>query len=160
MNVGFIGLGRMGTPMALSLLRAGFPLTVYNRTQQGALPLRDAGATVAESPVEVAASADVVITMLSDAGAVAEVANGQAGIPNSVGTWFPIGLVLALALYFVWALVEQHQKVKSAIRPANVGINLRNIAVITITVVLMLNVFKIVSAKFVAWGVPGARSAP
>ncbi|OLB58149.1 MAG: hypothetical protein AUI13_07495 [Gemmatimonadetes bacterium 13_2_20CM_2_69_23] len=84
-------------------------------------------------------------------------ANGQAGIPNSVGTWFPIGLVLALALYFVWALVEQHQKVKSAIRPANVGINLRNIAVITITVVLMLNVFKIVSAKFVAWGVPGAK---
>ena len=59
MNVGSIGLGRMGTPMARSLLRAGFPLTVYNRTQQGALPLRDAGATVAESPVEACMCADV-----------------------------------------------------------------------------------------------------
>jgi len=43
--------------MARYLLRAGFPLTVYNRTQRRALPLREAGATVAESPVEVAPAA-------------------------------------------------------------------------------------------------------
>jgi 3-hydroxyisobutyrate dehydrogenase len=88
-NVGFIGLGRMGTPMARSLLRAGFPLTVYNRTQQRALPLRDAGATVAESPVEVAADCDVVVTMLADASAVRDVVHGSGGlferaVPGSV----------------------------------------------------------------------------
>jgi len=52
MTVGGIGLGRMGFPMARSLLRVGFPLAVYDRTQQRALPLRGAGATAAESPVE------------------------------------------------------------------------------------------------------------
>jgi 3-hydroxyisobutyrate dehydrogenase-like beta-hydroxyacid dehydrogenase len=43
-NVGFIGLGRMGSPMARCLQRAGFPLTVYNRTRRRALLLGDAGA--------------------------------------------------------------------------------------------------------------------
>jgi 3-hydroxyisobutyrate dehydrogenase-like beta-hydroxyacid dehydrogenase len=56
-NVGFIGLGRMGTPIARCLLRAGFPLTVDNRTERRVLPLRDAGATVTESPAEVARTA-------------------------------------------------------------------------------------------------------
>jgi 3-hydroxyisobutyrate dehydrogenase-like beta-hydroxyacid dehydrogenase len=73
-NVGFIGLGRMGMPMARSLLRAGFPLTVNNRTRDRALALRDHGATVAESPAEIARSCDVAITMLADGTAVSAVA--------------------------------------------------------------------------------------
>jgi 3-hydroxyisobutyrate dehydrogenase-like beta-hydroxyacid dehydrogenase len=52
-NVGFVGLGRMGLPMARALLRAGFPLTVQNRTVRRALLLGDQGATVLESPAEV-----------------------------------------------------------------------------------------------------------
>jgi 3-hydroxyisobutyrate dehydrogenase-like beta-hydroxyacid dehydrogenase len=52
MSAGDIGLGRMGTPMAPILLRAGFPLAVVSRTERSALPRRDAGPTVAESPVE------------------------------------------------------------------------------------------------------------
>jgi 3-hydroxyisobutyrate dehydrogenase len=44
-NVGFVGLGRMGTPMARALLRAGFPLTVFNRTSRRALLLGDARAS-------------------------------------------------------------------------------------------------------------------
>jgi len=79
-NVGFIGLGRMGSPMAHCLLRAGFPLTVYNRTRSRALLLGDAGATVAESPAEVARATDVVITMLSDAAAVFDVVDGTDGV--------------------------------------------------------------------------------
>jgi prephenate dehydrogenase len=53
-NVGFVGLGRMGLPMARALPRAGFPLTVQNRTVRRALLLGDQGATVVESPAEVA----------------------------------------------------------------------------------------------------------
>jgi 3-hydroxyisobutyrate dehydrogenase len=84
-NVGFIGLGRMGMPMARQLLRAGFPLTVYNRTASRALLLGGDGATVVESPAEVAARSDVVITMLSDGDAVSEVVLGSGGVLNGAG---------------------------------------------------------------------------
>jgi 3-hydroxyisobutyrate dehydrogenase-like beta-hydroxyacid dehydrogenase len=79
-NVGFVGLGRMGTPMARCLLRAGFPLTVFNRTRRRALLLGDEGATVAESPAEVSARCDVVVTMLADGDAVTAVLSGPAGL--------------------------------------------------------------------------------
>jgi NAD binding domain of 6-phosphogluconate dehydrogenase len=79
-NVGFIGLGRMGLPMARNLLRAGFPLTVYNRTTSRVTPLRDQGAAVAESPAEASRAADVVVTTLSDGAAVEEVTCGPAGV--------------------------------------------------------------------------------
>lgn len=79
-RVGFVGLGRMGTPMAHSLLRAGFPLTVTNRSLPRADPLREAGATVAGSPAEVAAAADVVVTMLADGPAVRDVLQGPQGL--------------------------------------------------------------------------------
>lgn len=80
MNVGFIGLGRMGSPMARRLLRAGFPLTVYNRTASRALLLGDDGATVVESPAKVAARSEVVITMLADGDAVRDVVCGDGGL--------------------------------------------------------------------------------
>src|SRR3712207_8878764 len=53
MDVGFLGLGLMGEPMARTLVRAGTPLVVWNRTPARAEPLRRAGATVGESPEEV-----------------------------------------------------------------------------------------------------------
>ncbi|MCB0227285.1 MAG: NAD(P)-binding domain-containing protein, partial [Anaerolineae bacterium] len=46
-KIGFIGLGRMGHPMALNLIRAGYPVTVYNRTKEKTAPLAEAGASVA-----------------------------------------------------------------------------------------------------------------
>jgi 3-hydroxyisobutyrate dehydrogenase-like beta-hydroxyacid dehydrogenase len=79
-KVGFIGLGRMGMPMARQLLRAGFPLTVYNRTASRALLLGGDGAAVVESPAEVAALSDVVITMLADGDAVDAVVSGPNGV--------------------------------------------------------------------------------
>ncbi|RTL66112.1 MAG: NAD(P)-dependent oxidoreductase [Pseudonocardiaceae bacterium] len=68
--VGFLGLGLMGTPMALRLARAGTPLVVWNRTPSACAPLRDAGADVATGPAEVFARADVVLLMLANAGAI------------------------------------------------------------------------------------------
>ncbi|MEU6322510.1 NAD(P)-dependent oxidoreductase [Streptomyces sp. NPDC047009] len=66
MDVGFIGLGVMGQPMALRLARSGMPLVVWNRTSARTAPLRAAGAEVAADPGEVFARTDVVILMLAD----------------------------------------------------------------------------------------------
>jgi 3-hydroxyisobutyrate dehydrogenase-like beta-hydroxyacid dehydrogenase len=63
---GFIGLGLMGGPMAANLARAGFPLTVWNRTSSKSEPLRELGAQVASDAAGVAAASDVLITMVSD----------------------------------------------------------------------------------------------
>lgn len=65
-RVAMLGLGTMGRGMALNLLRAGFPLTVYNRTAARAQELAAQGATAAKSPAEAAGSADVVLAMLAD----------------------------------------------------------------------------------------------
>jgi 3-hydroxyisobutyrate dehydrogenase len=69
-EVGFVGLGIMGQPMALNLARSGRPLVVWNRSPHRAEPLRDAGARVAASPAEVFSSADVVILMLAHGDAI------------------------------------------------------------------------------------------
>jgi 3-hydroxyisobutyrate dehydrogenase-like beta-hydroxyacid dehydrogenase len=65
LTVGFAGIGRMGLAMARNLLRAGFPLVVWNRTPERCAPLVDEGAVLATGP-EALAAADVVVTMLSD----------------------------------------------------------------------------------------------
>lgn len=72
MEVGFIGLGVMGQPMALNLARAGTPLVVWNRSPARCDPLREAGARVAGSPAEVLRHAGVVILMLIDGAAMDE----------------------------------------------------------------------------------------
>ena len=64
--------------------------------------------------------------------------------------WFPLTLLLAVALYFVWAIAEQHQRIKTAIEPKAIGVNFRNIAVILATVILGLNLFKIAAVKYSA----------
>src|SRR5262249_53279000 len=79
-TVGFIGLGIMGGPMALNLLRAGYPLVVHNRTRAKEEPLASEGASAAGSPREVAAASDVVITMLPDSPDVEAVYFGEDGV--------------------------------------------------------------------------------
>ncbi|MEP7190306.1 MAG: NAD(P)-dependent oxidoreductase [Roseiflexaceae bacterium] len=66
LNIALLGLGIMGNGMAHNLLKAGFPLTIYNRTRAKAEPLGALGATVAASPREAAAGADIVIAMVGD----------------------------------------------------------------------------------------------
>jgi len=80
MNVGFIGLGRMGQGMARRLLDAGHDLAVYNRTPEKAAELGAAGAIVAGSVAEAAAGREVVITMITDDGALDELAHGAGGL--------------------------------------------------------------------------------
>jgi hypothetical protein len=81
---------------------------------------------------------------------------GSAAQASGPAKWFPVWLAIGLALYFVWAVLEQHERIRSAVKPQNIGVNLRNLAVILVTVVLGLNLLKILAAKLCAWGVPGA----
>ena len=79
-RVGFIGLGLMGKPMAGHVLKAGYPLTVHNRSRAAVDELAAQGAQAANSPREVAANSDVVITMLPDSPDVEAVISGPDGI--------------------------------------------------------------------------------
>jgi len=80
MQVGFAGLGIMGSAMCRNLLKAGFPLSVWNRTQTKAAPLVAAGAILAGSLKSLAEMADVIITMVNDTPDVEEVIFGNDGI--------------------------------------------------------------------------------
>ena len=69
-RLGWIGLGAIGAPMALNLLQAGYPLTVFNRDPKRCGPLRSAGAQVADSPATAAATAEVLLVCVSNDAAV------------------------------------------------------------------------------------------
>jgi 3-hydroxyisobutyrate dehydrogenase-like beta-hydroxyacid dehydrogenase len=77
--VGFIGLGLMGRPMSLNLVKAGYSVTVWNRTPSRAGEVVAAGAKLAASPREAAAGSDFLITMVSDPPALEEVLWGENG---------------------------------------------------------------------------------
>ena len=80
LRVGFIGLGIMGSAMAMNIHKKGFPLIVYNRTRNKAEPFAKLGVPVANSPREVAEKSDVVIDMVTDAPDVEEVLFGRDGV--------------------------------------------------------------------------------
>jgi len=80
MKIGFIGLGLMGRPMALNLLKAGHQLTVWARRPEAMQPLLAAGAKSAGSPAELAAAVQVVISMVADSPDVHAVMLGARGV--------------------------------------------------------------------------------
>jgi 3-hydroxyisobutyrate dehydrogenase-like beta-hydroxyacid dehydrogenase len=79
-KIGWIGLGKMGVPMSKNLVKAGYPLTVYNRTREKTKELADQGAQVADSPKELAAGVGVIISMISDDPALESVSVGPNGV--------------------------------------------------------------------------------
>src|SRR5947208_16581702 len=83
-NVGWIGLGNMGIPIAGNLLKAGNPLFVYNRTAEKTRILVEKGAEAVKSPEQLANRADIIFTMVSDDQAVKDVYLGDHGILNHV----------------------------------------------------------------------------
>lgn len=85
-SIGFIGLGIMGQPMALNLVKAGHKVAVYNRTRDKAEPLAKSGATVAASPAEAARGAEVVMMIVSDSAAVEELVTGKGGILETLAS--------------------------------------------------------------------------
>ncbi|KRK74057.1 NAD(P)-dependent oxidoreductase [Lacticaseibacillus nasuensis] len=80
MKIGFIGTGVMGTGIILNLLKAGYAVTVYNRTKAHAATVLAAGATWADSPQAVAAASDVTLSMVGFPADVEQVYFGETGI--------------------------------------------------------------------------------
>jgi 3-hydroxyisobutyrate dehydrogenase len=85
-TIAALGTGVMGAPMARNLARAGHEVRAWNRSPEKAAALRDDGVDVRDDPAAAAAGADVVLTMLADAGAVLDVA-GQAGLAAGQIWW-------------------------------------------------------------------------
>ena len=79
-SIGFIGLGIMGQPMALNLIRNGFEVSAWNRTRSKADAVEKAGGRIASTPAEAVREADVVMMIVSDSAAVQEVVAGKGGI--------------------------------------------------------------------------------
>ncbi|HEY9906060.1 MAG TPA: 2-hydroxy-3-oxopropionate reductase [Thermosynechococcaceae cyanobacterium] len=79
-RIGFIGLGIMGQPMAHNLLKAGYPLVVFNRSPAAIVALETGGAIAASSPQAVAEQADVVISCVSDSPDVEAIVLGENGV--------------------------------------------------------------------------------
>jgi 3-hydroxyisobutyrate dehydrogenase len=79
-NLGWIGVGKMGTPMATNLLKAGYKMTVFDIVPAAMKTLVDQGANPAESPLEVAEQADIIISMIPDDAALEEISTGALGI--------------------------------------------------------------------------------
>ncbi len=79
-RIGFIGLGIMGRPMCANLLKAGYQLTVWNRSQPGIDEVVGYGAQAGESPAAVAAASDVIITIVTDSPDVEAVVLGPNGV--------------------------------------------------------------------------------
>ncbi len=86
MKIAFVGMGTMGVPMALNLLKAGYDVTVHNRTRDRERPVVEAGAQRADSPQAAAASAEIIITCVSDTPDVEAVILGEQGIVHGANT--------------------------------------------------------------------------
>lgn len=84
LRVGFLGLGTMGLPMATNVAKAGFPLTVWNRTASKAQPLLSLGAKAGKGPAQVAAEVDVVVTMVSRPQDVEQIVLGPDGVADGL----------------------------------------------------------------------------
>lgn len=80
LKLGYMGTGLMGAPMSKRLLEAGYPITVWNRTQSKVGPLLEKGAVEAGSPAELTEQSDIVLMCLTDANAVESVVFGPGGV--------------------------------------------------------------------------------
>jgi 3-hydroxyisobutyrate dehydrogenase len=108
MRVAVLGTGTMGAGMARSLLRAGIEVAVWNRSAAKAAPLAEDGATVAGSPGEAVAGADVVLTMLYDADSVLEVVTDVLDVIGET-VWIQASTIGLDGIRRVGAFAEEHR---------------------------------------------------
>lgn len=92
-RVALLGTGIMGSGMARNIAKTDMPLRVWNRTRERAEPLRESGAMIADSPAEAVRDADIVVTMLFDANATAEVMNTALDDLPRNATWVQMSTV-------------------------------------------------------------------
>ncbi|WP_396169076.1 NAD(P)-dependent oxidoreductase [Flavobacterium sp.] len=87
-QIGWVGLGNMGTPMASNLLKAGFPLTVFNRSIDKTKPFENTAATIAENLKELVTQSNIIFTMLSNDEALEQVFDEILGMDKIEGKLF------------------------------------------------------------------------
>ena len=111
MQIGFIGLGNLGTPIAENLLEHHPGMLVYNRTIEKTKPLADKGAAVSNSVQELAAACDCVFTIISNDAAIKEVTEGDAGIAKNLkggGIHISMSTILPATSADLFNLHQQH----------------------------------------------------
>ncbi len=113
MRVGFVGLGEMGLPIAINLVKAGHEVTGWNRTAGRTQALQKAGGHTAASAAQAAAGADLLITMLADDAVLARTVFGDDANPRGILTALPRGSIHAcmgtISVSFSRRLTEVHR---------------------------------------------------
>jgi 3-hydroxyisobutyrate dehydrogenase-like beta-hydroxyacid dehydrogenase len=133
--VAFLGLGRMGRPMAVNVRKAGFDLVVWNRTAEKATEFAAShGATAAASPAEAAAAADVVISMLADDAAVIDAHAGEHGTFSALRTGAVAVDMSTVALDTVRELAKRANERRTAFLDAPVSGSVKAAADATLTI--------------------------
>ncbi|RTY99955.1 NAD(P)-dependent oxidoreductase [Flavobacterium sp. RSP49] len=129
-QLGWIGLGNMGNPMVMNLLKAGFEVSVFNRTKEKEAPLLASGAKSASSLHELLQTCDVVLTMLSNDAAVKEVFEGATGLLSKAHpgkTIINMSTVAPETSRYLNTICNQHQvhfidaPVSGSVKPAQDG---------------------------------------
>lgn len=110
MKIGFLGLGNMGTPMALRLLAAGHELSVWSRSEERTKPLIHEGAIAAATPAEAELGSDAVITMLLDDAAYEEILFGVHRLIDVLSPGVLHLLCGTISMAFAERLTVEHAK--------------------------------------------------
>jgi 3-hydroxyisobutyrate dehydrogenase len=108
MKIAFLGTGIMGAPMARHLAQAGHEVAAWNRTRAKAEPLAEHGARVAGDPAAAVEGADVVVTMLTDGGAVEDVMRSAASAAPRDAVWWQASTVGIGATERLVLLAQEH----------------------------------------------------
>lgn len=111
MQIGFIGLGNLGTPIAENLLQHYPGMLMYNRTVEKTKPLADKGAAVSKSVQELAAACDCVFTLISNDAAIKEVTEGDNGIAKNLkagGIHISMSTILPTTTNHLFSVHQQH----------------------------------------------------
>lgn len=111
-QLSLFGLGIMGRGIAHNLLKAGWPLTVYNRTQASARPVLEAGARWAPSPAEAAEKADVALSVVADDAASRAIWLGTAGMPGALAHLRPGSCLVECSTLSLGWLSELQQRAR------------------------------------------------
>ena len=118
-TIAFLGVGRMGSPMATRLVAAGFLVRVWNRSPQRVAPLVEAGAVEAASSAEAAIGADFLVTMLPDGPSVEAVMSGAQGALSTLrsgAVWLQMNSPLTV-VFCSWT--HRCQAALAQLRPAH-----------------------------------------
>jgi 3-hydroxyisobutyrate dehydrogenase-like beta-hydroxyacid dehydrogenase len=109
-QIGFIGLGNMGEPMARNLIKAGYALSVYNRTRSRAEPLGKEGAKVVDSPAAAVTPGGIAITMVANDQALDDVTLGEDGLIERLGKGGIHLSMSTISTALANRLSEEHQR--------------------------------------------------